>query len=322
MVVSLCSRILFGPWILSANSLALQTKRSAIRLSVGAALATIVLKFAAYFFTDSVGLLSDAMESMVNLVGAVVALIALTIAARPADREHHYGHTKIEYFSSGLEGGLILFAAVAVMWAAIERLLNPVPLEQLNLGLIVSLAATAINYFVARRLLRVGGAEDSIVLEADGKHLMTDVVTSLGVLAGLVLVMLTDWLWLDPVIAIGVAINIIFEGSRIVRRSMDGLIDRSLTEEEESKIISAIDTTIKSVSLDVKYHGIRTRKSGSARFMEMHLLTPGSWSVTQAHDIAEEIERAIKNEFREIQTSIHIEPIEDPRAYNDSWDNG
>jgi len=307
---------------LSANSLALQTKRSAIRLSVGAALATIVLKFAAYFFTDSVGLLSDAMESMVNLVGAVVALIALTIAARPADREHHYGHTKIEYFSSGLEGGLILFAAVAVMWAAIERLLNPVPLEQLNLGLIVSLAATAINYFVARRLLRVGGAEDSIVLEADGKHLMTDVVTSLGVLAGLVLVMLTDWLWLDPVIAIGVAINIIFEGSRIVRRSMDGLIDRSLTEEEESKIISAIDTTIKSVSLDVKYHGIRTRKSGSARFMEMHLLTPGSWSVTQAHDIAEEIERAIKNEFREIQTSIHIEPIEDPRAYNDSWDNG
>ncbi|HET6512179.1 MAG TPA: cation diffusion facilitator family transporter [Candidatus Kapabacteria bacterium] len=307
---------------MSANSLALQTKRSAIRLSVGAALATIVLKFAAYFFTDSVGLLSDAMESMVNLVGAVVALIALTIAARPADREHHYGHTKIEYFSSGLEGGLILFAAVAVMWAAIERLLNPVPLEQLNLGLIVSLAATAINYFVARRLLRVGGAEDSIVLEADGKHLMTDVVTSLGVLAGLVLVMLTDWLWLDPVIAIGVAINIIFEGSRIVRRSMDGLIDRSLTEEEESKIISAIDTTIKSVSLDVKYHGIRTRKSGSARFMEMHLLTPGSWSVTQAHDIAEEIERAIKNEFREIQTSIHIEPIEDPRAYNDSWDNG
>jgi cation diffusion facilitator family transporter len=284
--------------------------------------ATIVLKFAAWYFTDSVGLLSDAMESMVNLVGAVVALIALTVAARPADREHHYGHTKIEYFSSGLEGGLILFAAVAVMWAAIQRLLEPAPLEQLNIGLVVSLAATAINYFVARRLLRVAKSEDSIVLEADGKHLMTDVVTSLGVVGGLVLVMFTNWLWLDPVIAIGVAINIIFEGGRIVRRSMDGLIDRSLTDEEEATIIKAIDESIREQSSEVKYHGIRTRKSGSARFMEMHLLTPGDWTVTKAHDIAEEIERCIKREFREIQTSIHIEPIEDPRAYNDTWDNG
>ncbi len=307
---------------MAANSLALQTKRSAIRLSVGAAVATIILKFAAYFFTGSVGLLSDAMESMVNLVGAVVALIALTIAARPADREHHYGHTKIEYFSSGLEGGLILVAAVAVMWAAIARLLAPAPIEQLNIGLIISLAATAINYFVARRLLRVALAEDSIALEADGKHLMTDVVTSLGVIGGLVLVMATNWLWLDPVIAIGVAINIIFEGSRIVRRSMDGLIDRSLTTEEETKIIKAIDDSIGMFRSDVKYHGIRTRKSGSARFMEMHLLTPGDWSVTQAHDIAEEIERSIKRQFREIQTSIHIEPVEDPRAYHDTWDNG
>jgi cation diffusion facilitator family transporter len=307
---------------LSANTLALNTKRSAIRLSVGAALATILLKFAAYFFTDSVGLLSDAMESMVNLVGAVVALIALTIAARPADREHHYGHTKIEYFSSGLEGGLILFAAVAVVWAAIDRLMNPAPIEQLNVGLIVSLAATAINYIVARRLLRVAKTEDSIALEADGKHLMTDVVTSLAVVAGLILIVITNWLWLDPVIAIGVAINIIFEGGRIVRRSMDGLIDRSLTDEEEARIIKAIDASIKEMSEDVKYHGIRTRKSGSARFMEMHLLTPGDWTVTRAHDIAEEIERCIKREFREIQTSIHIEPIEDPRAYNDTWDNG
>lgn len=307
---------------MSANTLTLTTKRSAIRLSVGAALATIVLKFVAWYFTDSVGLLSDAMESMVNLVGAVVALIALTVAARPADREHHYGHTKIEYFSSGLEGGLILVAAVAVVWAAIERLLAPVPLEKLNIGLMVSLAATAINYFVARRLLRVAKSEDSIVLEADGKHLMTDVVTSLGVVGGLVLVMFTDWLWLDPVIAIGVAINIVFEGGRIVRRSMDGLIDRSLTDDEQATIIKAIDDSIRDVGSDVKYHGIRTRKSGTARFMEMHLLTPGEWSVTKAHDLSEEIERSIKAEFREIQTSIHIEPVEDPRAYNDSWDNG
>lgn len=307
---------------MSAHSLALQTKRSAIRLSVGAAIATILLKFAAWFFTDSVGLLSDAMESMVNLVGAVVALIALTIAARPADREHHYGHTKIEYFSSGLEGGLILVAAVAVMWAAITRLLSPEPLEQIGVGMIVSLGATAINYFVARRLLKVGKLEESIALEADGKHLMTDVATSLGVLAGLLLVMFTDWLWLDPVIAIAVAINIIFEGSRIVRRSMDGLIDRSLTPEEEATIIKAIDDSIRETSSEVKYHGIRTRKSGSARFMEMHLLTPGEWTVTRAHDVAEEIERCIKRQFREIQTSIHIEPIEDPRAYNDTWDNG
>jgi cation diffusion facilitator family transporter len=318
----LCFYVLTDTTHLSANTLTLQTKRSAIRLSVGAAIATILLKFAAWFFTDSVGLLSDAMESMVNLVGAVVALIALTIAARPADREHHYGHTKIEYFSSGLEGGLILVAAVAVMWAAISRLISPAPLEQIGVGLIVSLAATAINFFVARRLLKVGKAEESIALEADGKHLMTDVATSLGVLAGLVLVMATGWLWLDPVIAIAVAVNIIFEGGRIVRRSMDGLIDRSLTPEEEATIVKAIDDSIREFSTDVKYHGIRTRKSGSARFMEMHLLTPGDWTVTEAHDIAEEIERCIKRQFREIQTSIHIEPIEDPRAYNDTWDNG
>lgn len=308
--------------ILSANTLTLTTKRKTILLSVGAAIATIVLKFTAYFFTGSVGLLSDAMESMVNLVGAVVALVALTIAARPADREHHYGHTKIEYFSSGLEGGLILVAAIAVGWTAIERLLNPIALDQVDIGLIVSLAATGINYFVARRLLKVGKVEESIALEADGKHLMTDVITSLGVVIGIVLVVMTGWLWLDPVIALLVALNIVFEGSKLVRRSMDGLIDRSLTVEEEITIVRTIETSIHDVNAEVKYHGLRTRKSGSARFMEMHLLTPGDWSVTQAHDIAEEIERAIKAEFREIQVSIHIEPVEDPRAYNDTWDNG
>jgi cation diffusion facilitator family transporter len=306
----------------AAQSLTLQTKRKTILLSVGAALATIALKFTAYLLTDSVGLLSDAMESMVNLVGAVVALVALTIAARPADREHHYGHTKIEYFSSGLEGGLILVAAIAVGWAAIDRLLDPVRLEQIDTGLIVSLVATGINYFVARRLLKVGKAEESIALEADGKHLMTDVITSLGVVIGLVLVVLTNWYWLDPVIAIFVALNIVREGSELVRRSMDGLIDRSLSDEEQSRIVKAIDSSIADQNVSVSYHGLRTRKSGSARFMELHLLTPGHWTVIQAHDVAEEIERCIKREFREIQTSIHIEPIEDPRAYNDTWENG
>lgn len=286
-----------------------------------AALATIGLKFTAYFLTDSVGMLSDALESMVNLVGAIVALMALNIASRPADKEHHYGHTKIEYFSSGLEGGLILVAAVAVIWTAVTRLLEPVSIDQIHLGVGVSLIATIINYVVARHLLKVSLEEESIALEADGKHLMTDVVTSIGVVLGVLLVGATNWLWLDPLLAIGVAINIIYEGSSLVRRSVDGLIDRSLSSQEEQKITSAIRSSIEKLKADVRYHGLRTRKSGSARFVELHLLTPGDWTVTEAHDVADEIERCIKREFRQIETSIHIEPLEDPRAYGDTWES-
>lgn len=309
-----------GPESHISSTHARSPQRKAILLSVLAALATIALKFLAYFLTGSVGLFSDAMESMVNLLGAVVALIALTIAARPADREHHYGHTKVEYFSSGLEGGLILVAAVAVGWAAVDRLITPAPLQEIGLGLGVSMVATVINFVVARRLLHVGHAEDSIALEADGKHLMTDVITSVGVVFGLALVWLTGWLWLDPLLAIAVAINIVREGWHMVRRSIDGLIDRSLPEEDLATIRSVIDTVAKAHHSELDFHGLRTRKSGRVKFVELHLLTPGEWTVSQAHDVAHEIEDSLRGTFRNLEASIHIEPIEDPRAYEDSWE--
>lgn len=297
-------------------------KNKVIYLSIGAAVTTIILKFAAYFLTGSVGLLSDAMESMVNLVGASAALIALIIAARPADKTHHYGHTKIEYFSSGLEGGLILVAAVAIGWTAVGRLLNPEALESVGFGLGVSLAATLVNFVVARVLLRVGREEDSIALEADGKHLMTDVFTSLGVVVGVVLVAITGWLWLDPVVALLVALNIIFEGGKLVKRSIDGLIDRALPQEEEQKIRELIADEIASAGeKKLTYHGLRTRKSGSLRFIDFHLLTPGDWPVWQAHEVAEKIETGLEQQFKELEVTIHIEPVEDPRAYKDNWED-
>ncbi|HEX2909902.1 MAG TPA: cation diffusion facilitator family transporter [Chloroflexia bacterium] len=297
-------------------------KNKVIYLSIGAAITTITLKFAAYFLTGSVGLLSDAMESMVNLVGASAALVALIIAARPADKTHHYGHTKIEYFSSGLEGGLILVAAVAIAWTAIGRLFEPEALESVGFGLAVSLAATVVNLVVARVLLRVGREEDSITLEADGKHLMTDVVTSIGVIIGVVLVTITGWLWLDPVIALLVAANIIFEGSKLVKRSIDGLIDRALPQEEEGEIRDIIKDEIgKAEEKQLTYHGLRTRKSGSLRFIDFHLLTPAEWSVRQAHEVAETIETKLEQQFKELEITIHIEPVDDPRAYEDNWED-
>ena len=297
-------------------------KNRVISLSIAAAVATIILKFTAFLFTGSVGLLSDAMESLVNLVGASAALIALTIAARPADKTHHFGHHKVEYFSSGLEGGLILVAALAISWTAIERLLNPAPLESVGIGLVVSLVATLINFIVARVLLRVGRQEESIALEADGKHLMTDVVTSVGVVVGVVLVALTGWLWLDPVVALAVAANIIFEGGKLVKRSLSGLVDPALPQEEEDKIRTIIQSVIdQSEGKVMLYHGLRTRKSGSIRFIDLHLLTPGEWTVRQAHEYAEAIESKIKGQFKEVETTIHIEPLDDPRSYDDAWDN-
>lgn len=291
-------------------------------LSIGAAVSTIALKFAAYFLTGSVGLLSDAMESLVNLAGASAALVALIIAARPADRTHPYGHTKAEYFSSGLEGGLILVAAIAIGWTALQRLLQPAPIESAGFGLGISLVATLINFLVARVLLKVGQEMDSIALEADGKHLMTDVFTSLGVGAGVILVALTGWLWLDPLIALAVAANIIFEGSKLVGRSIDGLLDHALPDEEEILIKNLIETELAQIGEKaLTYHGLRTRKSGGNRFIELHLLTPGEWSVRQAHDISEQVETKLKQRFREAEVTTHIEPIDDPRSYGDNWED-
>jgi cation diffusion facilitator family transporter len=296
-------------------------KTRVILLSIGAAVATIVLKFTAYFFTGSVGLLSDAMESLVNLVGASAALLALTIAARPADKSHQYGHQKVEYFSSGLEGGLILVAAGAIIWTALNRLFHPAALESVDIGLGVSLVATIINFVVARILLRVGQREDSIALEADGKHLMTDVVTSVGVVLGVILVAITGWLWLDPAIALAVAANIIFEGGKLVQRSLSGLSDPALPAEEENQVRAAIQSVIGLSNSPMKYHGLRARKSGSIRFIDFHLLTPSDWTVRQAHEYAETIEAKIKEIFKEVELTIHIEPLDDPRAYGDTWES-
>lgn len=297
-------------------------KNRVMYLSIGAAVTTIALKFGAYFLTGSVGLLSDAMESMVNLVGASAALIAITIAVRPADKTHHYGHTKVEYFSSGLEGGLILVAAVAIIYTSIDRLLHPTGLESVGFGLAVSLAATLVNFVVARVLLRVGRQEDSIALEADGKHLMTDVFTSVGVVLGVIMVAITGWLWLDAVVAMAVALNIIFEGGKLVKRSLQGLSDKALPMEEEAQIRAAIESIIAPAKKDgLTYHGLRTRKSGSLRFIDLHLLTPGEWTVRQSHEYTVAIEAAIKKSFKEVETSIHVEPVDDPRAYGDNWED-
>lgn len=297
-------------------------KTKVIMLSIGAAVTTIILKFTAYLLTGSVGLLSDAMESMVNLVGASVALLALTIAARLADKTHHYGHNKVEYFSSGLEGGLILVAAGAIIWTAVDRLLHPSQLESVGIGLGVSLVATLVNFIVARILLKVGRQEDSIVLEADGKHLMTDVVTSVGVVLGVVLVALTGWLWLDPVVALAVATNIIFEGGRLVKRSLIGLADPSLAKEDEDQIRGIIESVIaQSENKSLQYHGLRTRKSGGFRFIDLHLLAPGEWTVRQSHEYTEAIEAKIRAQFKDEETTVHVEPLDDPRSYGDNWED-
>ena len=297
-------------------------KYKVIYLSLGAAVSTIILKFGAYFLTGSVGLLSDALESTVNLIGASAALISIILAARMADKTHHFGYTKIEYFSSGLEGGLIMVAAVTIAWAAINRLIHPVALESVGLGLVVSLVATLINFIVAQVLLRVGRQEDSIALEADGKHLMTDVFTSIGVVLGVVLVTLTGWLWLDGVVALAVAVNIIFEGGKLVKRSLDGLLDRAIPEAEETQIRTVIESIIGRDNREwLKYHGLRTRKSGSLRFIDFHLLTPGDWTVRAAHEYSEAIEAGIRAKFRDVETTIHVEPVDDPRAYGDTWED-
>jgi cation diffusion facilitator family transporter len=289
-------------------------KTKIIYLSLFAALSTMGLKFVAYLLTGSVGLLSDAIESIVNLVAALAALIAVAFAARPPDANHPYGHEKAEYLSSGLEGGMILLAALTIIWTAIPRLFTTLPLEALGWGLAVSLGATLINLIVGQVLIRVGKKEDSIALEADGKHLMTDVWTSVGVGVGLGLVWLTNWLWLDALVAIGVAINILIEGGRLILRSLDGLLDRALPHQE----VKAIEETISQALLNqtgVEYHALRTRKSGNVRFIDFHLLVPGKWSTSKSHNLVEEVEKSLHSNFPNSRILIHLEPIEDPRSY-------
>lgn len=284
-------------------------------LSIAASAVIIVLKTYAYWITDSVGLLSDALESVVNLVSACAMLVALTIAARPADEDHQYGHDKAEYFSSGLEGGMILIAALAIAVAAVERLLHPRPVEQLGLGLAVSLVASIVNFVVARILLTAGRQHESITLEADARHLMTDVWTSIGVLLGVGAVAVTGWSWLDPAVALAVAANIVWTGLDLLRRSVLGLMDTALPADEQKAIRKILDEYGAS---GIRYHALRTRRAGARRFISMHVLVPGAWTVRRSHDLAESIEERIRERLSNTTITIHMEPLEDPRAWQDA----
>jgi cation diffusion facilitator family transporter len=283
--------------------------------SIGAAILTLVLKWTAYHLTGSVGLFSEAAESFINLVASVTAFLSLWYASKPVDQSHTYGHEKIEYFSSGLEGVLILVAAGGVGWYSVHRLKYPEAIASLNIGAAINLVAALINLGVARVLLRVGRDTRSIVLEADGRHLMTDFLTSLGVVAGLLLVWLTGQSWLDPVLGLIVSANIAWTGGNLVWRSFNGLMDHALPELEQQTVRAAIEAQLQT---GMDYHALRTRAAGSRRFADFHLLVPGSLSVRRAHELAERIEKAVRTALPEIEVTIHIEPIEERAAWEDS----
>lgn len=284
-------------------------------LSIAAALATITLKAIAYLLTGSVGLLSDALESVVNLVAAVMALAMLTIAARPPDEEHAYGHDKAEYFSSGVEGALIVVAAISIIWAAFPRLLAPQPIEQAGLGLGVSVIASAINFAVAWVLRRAGKQHNSITLEADAAHLLTDVWTSIGVLFAVGLVALTGWERLDPIIALVVAANIIWSGVRLVRRSALGLMDTALPEEQR-KAIHEIQERY--AAEGIQFHALRTRQAGARAFVSMHVLVPGQWTVQRGHELLERIETEVRRTVPRVTVFTHLESLDDPASWQDA----
>jgi cation diffusion facilitator family transporter len=277
-------------------------------LSIAAALATIALKSAAYLLTGSVGLLSDAVESLVNLVGALVALTMLIIAARPPDDEHTFGHSKAEYFASAIEGILILGAAAAISFTAIDRLIYPRPLEQIGIGLLVSTVASVINLVVARVLLKAGKKYESITLEADGKHLMTDVWTSVGVIGGLIVVAISGWTVLDPIVALLVAVNIIWTAIDLLRRSVNGLMDAALPDAEQ-EIIETVMAQYRTKQVD--FHALRTRQAASRRFVSVHILVPGKWTVHDAHHLAEDFESDLRAALGDAIIQTHLEPIDD-----------
>lgn len=294
---------------ISAAPLAPRTLRRYAWLSIGAAVATILLKGAAWWLTGSVGLLSDALESFVNLAGALMALAMLSLAAEPADDNHAFGHGKAEYFSSAFEGFLIFVAALGIGWTAIDRFLHPQPLEDVGVGLAVSVVASLINLATARILLRVGRAARSITLEADAHHLLTDVWTSVGVIAAVALVWATGWLWLDPAIAVVVAVNILWTGWHLLGRSAAGLMDVALPEAEREAISAVL---ARYCDQGLEFHAVRTRQAGTRAFVSLHVLVPGEWNVHTGHDWCERIEADIRAVLPHAHVTTHLEPIEDP----------
>jgi cation diffusion facilitator family transporter len=283
-------------------------------LSIATSLSTLALKAAAWALTSSVGLLSDALESLVNVGAAVMLLSMLRIATRPADEGHAYGHSKAEYFASGFEGILVVVAAGGIAYAATSRLLDPRPLEHASLGLGLTVLASGLNFVVARVLLRAGRKYRSIALEADAQHLLTDVWTSAGVILGVGLVVLTGWLVLDPLIAFAVAVNILFIGWRLLKESILGLMDAAWPKEEQALLERVLaDYRLRGI----QFHAVRTRRAGARRFASFHVLVPGHWTVQQGHDLLEEIERRIAERVGSLSVDTHLEPVEDPASYRD-----
>jgi cation diffusion facilitator family transporter len=283
-------------------------------MSIAASLATIALKTTAYGLTGSVGMLSDAIESLINLVGGLMALAMLTVAARPADEDHAYGHGKAEYFASGVEGSLILVAAVSIGIAAVRRWLTPQPLEQIGLGLAVSVAASLVNLVTALLLLRVGRRHHSITLESNAQHLLTDVWTSAGVVAAVGAVALTGWQRLDPLVALLVAANIVWTAVRIVRRSVLGLMDTALSPADRGLVNRILE---KYTVEGVQFHALRTRQAGARRFVSFHVLVPGSWTVQRGHELLEQIEAEIRRDLPDSTVFTHLESLDDPTSWDD-----
>lgn len=283
-------------------------------LSIAAALATIALKAVAWWITGSVGLLADALESVINLAAAVLAFAMLSVAALPPDEEHAFGYSKAEYLSSGIEGALILLAAVAIAWAAIGRLIAPQPIDNVGAGLLVSVIASVVNFAVARRLLAAGREHRSIALEADARHLMTDVWTSVGVIAGVAAVWVTGWERLDPLVALAVAGHIIWSGFQLVRRSAQGLLDHALPADELAALNAILDR-YRGKGMD--FHAVRTRQAGARSFVVLHILVPAEWTVAQGHGLAHKVENDIRAAVPGAGVFTHVEPLGWPESYQD-----
>jgi cation diffusion facilitator family transporter len=283
-------------------------------LTLATAIVTVTLKLLAYALTGSVGLLSDALESLVNVLAGGMAVAMLWLAQLPPDDDHPYGHSKAEYFSSGLEGILILVAAISIGWTAFRRLLEPVPLERPLIGLLIVAAATILNLVVARILFRAGARGDSITLEANARHLMTDVWTSTGIIAGVSIAAITGWTRLDALIAIAVAIHIVLTGFDLMRRSALGMLDTAISADEQDRVMDILRSHEEH---GIAFHAVRTRQSGGRRFVSMHVLVPGEWSVTRGHELLEEIEAQVRRAVPSATVFTHLEPLEDPTSFED-----